>query len=267
MTRYGGRWNGSSPHLRGTRAIIPWPEHRRRFIPAPAGNTPVGSGGGTAGTVHPRTCGEHLRATRCHAPTGGSSPHLRGTRIHLDRGQVEQRFIPAPAGNTRRVDRTRRPTPVHPRTCGEHSPAMPQHRRNHGSSPHLRGTLFPPHRTTPGARFIPAPAGNTPGSSSDARGWPVHPRTCGEHARITEWSDRSSGSSPHLRGTLGGHKQRVIGQRFIPAPAGNTTTIVPTATNAAVHPRTCGEHTRVVFRKVIKTGSSPHLRGTRDGAG
>ena len=70
--------------------------------------------------VHPRTCGEHYLNKVYEYFTGGSSPHLRGTRTNQFRIDRHERFIPAPAGNTAmRTPMVDVPS-VHPRTCGEH---------------------------------------------------------------------------------------------------------------------------------------------------
>ena len=56
------------------------PGSPRRFIPASAGNTLVGTKYGlSAAPVHPRVCGEHLAHTAGAATVRGSSPRLRGT--------------------------------------------------------------------------------------------------------------------------------------------------------------------------------------------
>ena len=51
---------GSSPRLRGTLSDAQVLTDRRRFIPAPAGNTPVPDDGFPGPPVHPRACGEHF---------------------------------------------------------------------------------------------------------------------------------------------------------------------------------------------------------------
>ena len=50
---------GSSPHVRGTLAISPYPRFRLRIIPACAGNTRLVSVGSPRVRDHPRMCGEH----------------------------------------------------------------------------------------------------------------------------------------------------------------------------------------------------------------
>ncbi len=53
--------------------------------------------------------------------------------------------------------------------------------------------------------------------------------------------------------------------RFIPACAGNTQHTFLLLTKRAVHPRVCGEHLLISFRRDAMTGSSPRVRGTQWG--
>ncbi len=151
--------------------------------------------------VHPRTCGEHLRREVEAFHDVGSSPHLRGTPPDRTPAPAAERFIPAPAGNTSCRSGGRTSRPVHPRTCGEHLRLHSTSSRPNGSSPHLRGTHWPPYGSVSSVRFIPAPAGNTAPSADRPTASPVHPRTCGEHPGKSFLKERSNGSSPHLRGT------------------------------------------------------------------
>ncbi len=113
-------WIGSSPHVRGTCKRFNIVSHSSRFIPARAGNISVMTIMQPAKAVHPRTCGEHFRASWASAVLIGSSPHVRGTsrkslaEIPLDR------FIPARAGNIILAAPYFLASSVHPRTCGEH---------------------------------------------------------------------------------------------------------------------------------------------------
>jgi len=171
---------GSSPRLRGTRALQGSAERYARFIPAPAGNAFIVRDISSTAPVHPRACGERDGRRCLGVIAGGSSPRLRGT-LHRGRLTVwRRRFIPAPAGNARREPRKDALTPVHPRACGERSSACKQVALAGGSSPRLRGT----HRGTQPKqgkrRFIPAPAGNAVTDYAKRPSKAVHPRACGE---------------------------------------------------------------------------------------
>ena len=195
---------GSSPRLRGTRSRLlrlcvpttvhpracgehaaPEPDRlsRRRFIPAPAGNTRKQWSARTPMSVHPRACGEHERHGWQEYERYGSSPRLRGTPGYRTRQRLRPRFIPAPAGNTFSRRPCRLTAPVHPRACGEHSRCLFICDRITGSSPRLRGTHQEGERAAGLLRFIPAPAGNTYAVEFLTLTLPVHPRACGEHLR------------------------------------------------------------------------------------
>ena len=131
----------------------------------------------------------------------------------------------------------------------------------------------------------PAPAGNTRPRTPGHAPAPVHPRACGEHDVVRGTRITGFGSSPRLRGTHLDDDLLRLGQRFIPAPAGNTTgwrtaattatvhpapagnTVAPAPTPSlsTVHPRACGEHASGPFLSWAASGSSPRLRGTPAG--
>ena len=56
--------------------------------------------------------------------------------------------------------------------------------------------------------------------------------------------------------------QTVLGERFIPAGAGNTKNARKPTYRPAVHPRGCGEHHRRNSPVFVDYGSSPRVRGT-----
>ena len=91
---------------------------------------------------------------------------------------------------------------------------------------------------------------------------------CGEHSVSRVQEVGHGGSSPHVRGTRRSRRRCRSRRRIIPACAGNTAWqgLRPRATGE--HPRMCGEHTATATPAVPRTGSSPHVRGTRvDGEG
>ena len=71
-----------------------------------------------------------------------------------------------------------------------------------------------------------------------------------------------SGSSPRLRGTCWHECLLSLGQRFIPAPAGNIRRHALILRPQTVHPRACGEHIAYPILVNGDYGSSPRLRGT-----
>ena len=171
---------GSSPHTRGAPTNS---SHRRRkvgIIPAYAGSTGRPVRAGLLLQDHPRIRGEHAHRVAGSADVGGSSPHTRGARESLHKG------------DSLSLD--------HPRIRGEHP--LPPFRGNGtvGSSPHTRGAR----RTRPIAlnlsRIIPAYAGSTPSRRRDHGPRPDHPRIRGEHAFSLRFAVFSEGSSPHTRG-------------------------------------------------------------------
>ncbi len=255
---------GSSPRVRGTPGAVSRGRNSSRFIPAGAGNTPAPASVLVLLSVHPRGCGEHDQGRIVLVLFYGSSPRVRGTRYDATQDSVEQvgssprvrgtrrrpyyivavlRFIPAGAGNTRRLLIGRRPIAVHPRGCGEHSIKF------------ARPALT--------AWFIPAGAGNTSGGACCHGSAPVHPRGCGEHPGQINHLKYPLGSSPRVRGTLDDKPFMELDMRFIPAGAGNTCCKWSHGETNAVHPRGCGEHYVGGRRRILPHGSSPRVRGTR----
>ena len=188
------------------------------------------------------------------------------------------RFIPARAGNTadmaspsdpcaigssplargtRSTARPPTPSPVHPRSRGEHGIA--------------RGVPV-----YVAVRFIPARAGNTDQAEMDEDVSPVHPRSRGEHkAPAMSWrrsavpvhprsrgehlNPRShSGSSPLAR-TIAQGSSVYVAVRFIPARAGNTCATWTATRIAGSSPLARGKSGWPWLRAV---GSSPLARGT-----
>ena len=191
---------------------------------------------------HPRTCGEHRTITQPCGTITGSSPHMRGTRLHPIMWLGATRIIPAHAGNTLR-HRIRAPRfRDHPRTCGEHFLIW------------LRWRVM--------GWIIPAHAGNTAQFQSKRRGETDHPRTCGEHERLTVDAIQAEGSSPHMRGTHCALSHSILSNGIIPAHAGNTMGKGGYCYIARDHPRTCGDHSGFSSAITSPVGSSPHMRGT-----
>ena len=254
---------GSSPLARGTREGWLPATDPSRFIPARAGNTDLRPRSRAPPPVHPRSRGEHSIWLRSAATSTGSSPLARGTRDREYAGDRHRRFIPARAGNTASTASLPSWTTVHPRSRGEHYPRVTSHGLADGSSPLARGTLLQRLPERRRHRFIPARAGNTPGAAAKSSGRAVHPRSRGEHLGYHLQAMPQTGSSPLARGTHPRRDTRGQLPRFIPARAGNTSSVPGPPRSPTVHPRSRGEHSSRAARMAGDTGSSPLARGTR----
>ena len=275
--------HGSSPLARGTPDGGGRHALRLRFIPARAGNTLQSTSPLPEHPVHPRSRGEHFRGRPDFARCTGSSPLARGTPGEAEPADGGCRFIPARAGNTPPRPSPPRPTAVHPRSRGEHGNASGAVSAGTGSSPLARGTRGSRDETQRSRRFIPARAGNTPGTrihptrisgssplargtlrghASIRRGSAVHPRSRGEHLIDTRQVADKTGSSPLARGTRDRVRVHARASRFIPARAGNTPSACCPPPCRTVHPRSRGEHAKRSVSRQCHAGSSPLARGT-----
>ena len=112
------------------------------------------------------------------------------------------RFTPAHAGNTHVNAEEAGSLEVHPRSRGEYLLTLHQTDPEPGSSPLTRGIRGPKPENVEKARFIPAHAGNTAGSSNGTRRTQVHPRSRGEYGCLQRPVLIGMGSSPLTRGIL-----------------------------------------------------------------
>ena len=214
---------GSSPRMRGTHVIVAMFRTVQRFIPAHAGNTRRCLGTARGSRFIPAHAGNTVRSGSRQSIATGSSPRMRGTRLH-------QRHATSSAGSSPRMRGTRErlghawSTPVHPRACGEHTSRRPSLSASRSVHPRACGEhCIASHACT---------AQST-----------VHPRACGEHALSTisasheyrfipahagntsvayQAHDLVTGSSPRMRGTRAASAMPALAVRFIPAHAGNT---------------------------------------------
>ena len=234
--------------MRGTRIYQLVLARIKGIIPAHAGNTYVHTACGSHLQDHPRACGEHNTGSQLFRPSGGSSPRMRGTLRCLQAACLDERIIPAHAGNTGTQGRTLQQGRDHPRACGEHITIskMPEDRM--GSSPRMRGTQTVVYLKDVPTGIIPTHAGNTVfvqlmrGSNRD------HPRACGEHFFQPVCTLGQEGSSPRMRGTHFAKLDIKLTPRIIPAHAGNTLVLSALEALQEDHPRACGEHSRTVWQ-------------------
>ena len=155
----------------------------------------------------------------------------------------------------------------HPRAGGEHGVTPPEIFRALGSSPRWRGTRIQCGKYNSVPRIIPALAGNTRAAATEKGRTPDHPRAGGEHVGEDYMERRDAGSSPRWRGTLGRVERFGVGERIIPALAGNTFPLSSTLSHQTDHPRAGGEHLLNPYSYWKSIGSSPRWRGTHHANG
>ena len=251
--------NGSSPHTRGTLIVCPRWCAAQRFIPAYAGNARVSAASASPATVHPRIRGERTAIGSCTTRRRGSSPHTRGTQAGEAATREGGRFIPAYAGNAVSARRQNLSTSVHPRIRGERGPLCRMIGPTGGSSPHTRGTRRCATWHVVCVRFIPAYAGNAPGSQGRSCQGTVHPRIRGERTVRRGDGQAGAGSSPHTRGTRTMAQTEAPTLRFIPAYAGNARPPNSIRCSRSVHPRIRGERTSnklLIYRRKSEPSDS-----------
>ena len=133
-----------------------------------------------------------------------------------------------------------------------------------GSSPLTRGTRIDSGQNDRFNRFIPAYAGNSCSNAPVSATIPVHPRLRGELTSRGLPFMVVIGSSPLTRGTLAFDDASYSAARSIPAYAGNSAQGKARNLLRSVHPRLRGELAVVTAQRIVKSGSSPLTRGTRE---
>ena len=217
-----------------------------RLIPARAGNTRIRAAGSASRSAHPRSRGEHWKFTMALVPAPGSSPLARGTHFQQGGDFARRRLIPARAGNTAPRPAQAPRGSAHPRSRGEHISSSAVTSPVAGSSPLARGTHVESVGRQPPVRLIPARAGNTANARIQITPSSAHPRSRGEHATVKLRYGVPPGSSPLARGTRFADIFRAALFRLIPARAGNTSGFSYLPCTYPAHPRSRGEHRRLL---------------------
>ena len=235
------RNRGSSPLARGL--PINEIELRRAFriIPARAGFTRSSRSRSTRLRDHPRSRGVYAAVSTSDEWSEGSSPLARGLLKLKNELRSSRGIIPARAGFTFRVFRSRRTCRDHPRSRGVYARLATLLRAMMGSSPLARGLLDVHIAGLPRNGIIPARAGFT----QDLRGREApsadHPRSRGVYVvstRLCRWREG-----------------------IIPARAGFTGCTQDRATPAQDHPRSRGVYHVPALQVSATKGSSPLARG------
>ena len=147
-------------------------------------------------------CGEHSSRKAFLFASMGSSPHVRGARVHQRPPRSRTGIIPACAGST-----------VWLYNNGT---------EDVGSSPHVRGAHSPLHAHQGRRGIIPACAGSTHHVLVSVSSSRDHPRMCGEHQTLKNPFASIMGSSPHVRGAQCARALMLYARGIIPACAGST---------------------------------------------
>ncbi len=237
----------------------------RGLIPARAGRTSSTRTTGTRPAAHPRSCGADAVHHFIAEYLPGSSPLVRGGRRQDPHGPRPARLIPARAGRTPRLSGCTVKPGAHPRSCGADAPLKVPEAILSGSSPLVRGGRLRLRATNRPAGLIPARAGRTARRRSCHPRLGAHPRSCGADA--LPWSPglRGAGSSPLVRGGLRSRRPGVRAVGLIPARAGRTAQDTFAVSARPAHPRSCGaDGVRHIYLAAY-CGSSPLVRGGRDG--
>ncbi|OZG55701.1 hypothetical protein BTIS_1928 [Bifidobacterium tissieri] len=130
---------GSSPRVRGKRAILHTHTPQFRIIPACAGQTSPYPFHWGLWSDHPRVCGANLDPVLLAWPVRGSSPRVRGKPGSSPPTADRTRIIPACAGQTDIHPLRRSRESDHPRVCGANSGYWEEGQKPIGSSPRVRG--------------------------------------------------------------------------------------------------------------------------------
>ena len=252
---------GSSPRVRGAGRVKQCANGYPRIIPARAGSSPGRARTRQPCTDHPRACGEQRQRRGPRQPQSGSSPRVRGAGLRHLLSDGHRGIIPARAGSRGGLLLLDAVEEDHPRACGEQRAKLRHKVDKGGSSPRVRGAVFPLIGSTTAARIIPARAGSSIWSGRPLTHHTDHPRACGEQFGFPVGGIKKSGSSPRVRGAADTTRQNLPALRIIPARAGSRIPVIVGTNHLKDHPRACGE--QVTFLAGINTlmGSSPRVRG------
>ncbi len=145
---------------------------------------------------------------------------------------------------------------------------MPQHHvRAAGSSPRVRGNHRTNSRTRPCRGIIPACAGEPRARVRSCPSGRDHPRVCGGTQKTAKFGMGTAGSSPRVRGNRRRRRHRALRVGIIPACAGEPASSLAALSAKRDHPRVCGGTLHMQTSPILVGGSSPRVRGNRQGGG
>ena len=157
---------GPSPRVRGSLEARIRLEVDEGSIPACAGKPRSYARTGRGSEVHPRVCGEAVRARTGPDRVTGPSPRVRGSPAAPVQSASATGSIPACAGKPRTASPKPTSPRVHPRVCGEAAEKRIRDDAPLGPSPRVRGSLRRREVEHDLKGSIPACAGKPAGSWS-----------------------------------------------------------------------------------------------------
>ena len=212
---------GLSPPTRGILGQSTTPARRRRSIPAYAGDPHHSGGSPHSVEVYPRLRGGSADTPGLASSKAGLSPPTRGILRQGAVDRLNERSIPAYAGDPMAIPTLMTRRKVYPRLRGGSTSPKCLCRGIQGLSPPTRGI---PHHALPrrrSRRSIPAYAGDPPAPSTVSLSLTVYPRLRGGSLSIGASKDSASGLSPPTRGIHDEKTQELLDERSIPAYAGD----------------------------------------------
>ena len=252
---------GLSPRVRGNRRNMDANGGKLRSIPACAGEPMADPAKSGKGRVYPRVCGGTPTTTPASSGGGGLSPRVRGNPPRPSHRWQGVRSIPACAGEPICPTGSGRNARVYPRVCGGTVVIIGSILPEIGLSPRVRGNRVADASVADRQRSIPACAGEPVTRKMTNVNIRVYPRVCGGTAVARRPAASIAGLSPRVRGNRQRSRHHLLGQRSIPACAGEPTPGRRMKTAIRVYPRVCGGTRLVANRVNCHTGLSPRVRG------
>ena len=150
----------------------------------------------------------------------GSPPHMRGKVVRFGVRAGALGITPAYAGKSCSYNSRTTASGDHPRMCGEKVRNRRRESKRLGSSPRMRGKVFPPVSSSVYTRITPAYAGKRRQCSPQSGGSWDHPRVCGEKNIERGNVPCFGGSPPRMRGKALCSPFSVLLKGITPAYAG-----------------------------------------------
>ena len=252
---------GLSPLARGNRSAVSAHQHRRRSIPARAGEPRPRRPCQSQYRVYPRSRGGTSLLRDGGSLVAGLSPLARGNLSTVVRGGAEARSIPARAGEPASLRTSYDTTEVYPRSRGGTASTSWLGRAGSGLSPLARGNRRRVDEHRDGQRSIPARAGE-PNSVNHLTGlFGVYPRSRGGTAVSAGIILEAIGLSPLARGNPTNVLLRECRKGSIPARAGEPRSRARFPGARWVYPRSRGGTSDLHRRQGRELGLSPLARG------